>query len=71
MTLNQRQIREHAKFEYSPLGKTFEKQTEKQVNAIKSLNPSNELKWIEGIFLQNLTNEIVELQYIIKKDDLN
>ena len=44
MTLNQRQIREHAKFEYSPLGKTFEKQTEKQVNAIKSLNPSNELK---------------------------
>ena len=71
MTFNQRQITEHAKFEYSPLGKTFEKQTEKQVNAIKSLHPSNELKWIEGIFPQNLMNEIVELQHIIKKDDLN
>ena len=44
MTFNQRQITEHAKFEYSPFGKTFEKQTEKKVNAIKSLHPSNELK---------------------------
>ena len=28
---NQRQIIEHAKFAYSPLGKAFEKQTEKQI----------------------------------------
>ena len=29
---NQRQIIEQAKFAYSPLGKTFEKQTEKQID---------------------------------------
>ena len=33
---NQRKIIEQAKFPYSPLGKAFEKQTEKQVGAIKS-----------------------------------
>ena len=38
---NQRQIREQAKFSYSPLGKAFEKQAEKQVGAIKSLKPYN------------------------------
>ena len=38
---NQRQIREQAKFSYSPLGKAFEKQTERQVGAIKSLKPYN------------------------------
>ena len=38
---NQRQIREQAKFSYSPLGKPFEKQTERQVDAIKSLKPYN------------------------------
>ena len=72
---NQREIIEQAKFAYSPLGKAFEKQTEKQVSAIKSLNPSNKLKRIEGIFPQNLMNdlirnklkEIFELQNIIKK----
>ena len=47
---NQRQITEQAKFAYSPLRKAFEKQTEKQVDAIKSLDPSNKLKQIEGIF---------------------
>ena len=31
---NQRQIIEQAKFAYSPLGKTFEKQTEKQFGTI-------------------------------------
>ena len=40
----QRQIIKQAKFAYSPLGKTFEKQTEKQVGAIKSPEPSNKLK---------------------------
>ena len=33
---NQRQIIEQGKFAYSPLGKTFEKQTEKQIGALKS-----------------------------------
>ena len=38
---NQRQIIEQATFEYSPLKKAFEKQTEKQVGPIKSLGPSS------------------------------
>ena len=76
---NQRQIIEKAKFAYFPLGKAFEKQTEKQIGAIKCIDLSNKLKRIEGIFQQNLMNDliranlkkIVELQGIIKKDDLN
>ena len=79
MSSNQRQIIEHAKFAYSPLGKGFEKQTKTQVGAVKSVDPFNKLKRIDGIFPQNLMNdlirakfkEIVELQDIIKKDDLN
>ena len=55
----QRQIIKQAKFAYSPLGKTFEKQTEKQVGAIKSPEPSNKLKWIEGIFPQNVMNNLI------------
>ena len=50
---NWRQIVEQAKFTYSPLGKALEKQTEKQVGALRSLDFSNkkgELKQIEGIF---------------------
>ena len=50
---NQRQIIEQSTYAYFPLGKAFEKQTEKQFCAIKSLKPSNkkdELKQIEGIF---------------------
>ena len=38
---NQRQIIEKAKFTYSPIGKAFEKQTEKLFGALKSLNCSN------------------------------
>ena len=53
---NKKQIIEQAEFAYSPLGKGFEKQTEKQVDAIKSLETSNKLKQIEGIFQQNLMN---------------
>ena len=71
-----------AKFAYSPLGKAYEEQTEKQVAALKPLDLSNrkcELKQIQSIFLQNLMNdlirvklkEIVNLQDVIKKDDLN
>ena len=69
MPSNQRQIIEQTNFAYSLSRKPFEKQTEKQ----------DELKQIEGIFLKNLMNdlirvklkEIVKLQDIIKKDDLN
>ena len=79
---NWRQIMEQAKFANSSLGKVFEKQTEKQAGALKSLNLSNEkgeLKQIEGIFSQNLMNdlicaklkEIVSLQGIAKTDELN
>ena len=37
----ERKLIEHANFAYSPLGKGFEKQAEKQLGAIKSLNLSN------------------------------
>ena len=75
LSSNQRQIIEQAKFAYSPSRKAFEKQTEKQVGAIKHLNPSNKLKRVEGIFPQNLVNyliraklkEFAKLQEIIKK----
>ena len=53
LSSNWRQIVEQAKFTYSPLGKALEKQTEKQVGALRSLDFSNkkgELKQIEGIF---------------------
>ena len=74
---NQRQIIGQAKFAYSPLAKTFEKQTGKHVDAIKSLDTSNNLKQIEGKSPQNLMDylirtklrEIVELQGFIKYDD--
>ena len=46
MPFNQKQIIEQAKFAYSPLGEAFEKQTEKQVDSIKSLGTSNKLKRI-------------------------
>ena len=58
MPFNQRQIIEQVKFAYSSLGKAFEKQTEKQVYAIKSLDPFNMLKQIEGIIPQNLMNDL-------------
>ena len=41
LTSNQRQIIEQTKFAYSPLRKAFEKPTEKQVEALKSLDLSN------------------------------
>ena len=77
MLSNHRQIIEQAK----PLGKAFEKQTEKQIGAINSLKPSNkkdELKQIKGAFLQNLMNhfvhdklkEDIDLQDIIKTDNV-
>ena len=82
MRSNQRQIIEQAKFPYYPLGKAFEKQTEKQAGALKFVDLSNkkyELKQIEGIFPQNLMNdlvrtrlkEIINLQDIIETDELH
>ena len=79
MSSNQRQIIEQTEFAYSPLEEAFEKQTEQQVVAIKSLDPSNRLKRIEGIFPQKLMNDLIrdklkesiELKDFIKKDDLN
>ena len=64
-------ILEQAKFAYSPLGKAFEKQTEKQVDAIKFLNSSNKLKQIEGIFPQNLMNDLIraKLNEIVELQD--
>ena len=47
------QIIQQATFTHSPLGKAFEKQTEKQFDALKSLslpNEINELKQIKSIF---------------------
>ena len=35
---NQKQITEQVNFAYSPLGEAFEKQAQKQLNAIKSLD---------------------------------
>ena len=82
MPSNQRQIIEQAKFPYYPLGKAFEKQTEKQVCALKFVDFSNKkykLKQIEGIFPQDLMNdlvrarlkEIINLQDITETDELN
>ena len=55
MPSNQRKIikDKQTKFAYSLLGNAFEKETENQVGAIKSLKPSNEkdeLKQIDVIF---------------------
>ena len=65
---NQQQIIEQTKFTYSPLGKAFEKQTKtikdqgkKQVNALKSLKPSDkELTPINDFIPEeNLNPEII------------
>ena len=73
---------EQAKFTYSPLGKALEKQTEKQFDALNSLNLSNktdELKQVEGIFPKNLLNDlniyksrdVIKLKNIIKLIELD
>ena len=45
------------------------KNKQKQVNAIKSLDPSNKLKQIEGIFQQNLINNLIRDK--LKKISMN
>ena len=65
MPSNQKQIIEQSKFAYSHLGKAFEKQTERQVSALKSLDISNKkykLKQIEGIFPQNFMNDLIRVK---------
>ena len=82
LSSNKRQVIKQATFAYSPLGKVLEKQAEKQVSALKSLNTCNkrdDLKQIEGIFPQNLMNdlirdklkEVINLQDIIKTNELH
>ena len=71
-----------AKFTYSPLGEAFEKQTEKQVDIIKSLNLSNKemnKNKLRVYFQGNMLNDslihkwevIIKLQDIIQTDKLN
>ena len=58
---NQKQIIEQAKFTYSPSLKAFKEQAKEHVKAIKNENISdktNELKQIEGIFPQNVSNNL-------------
>ena len=38
------------KFTYSPLGKTFKKQTKKQIDALESLKISNEINKLRAYF---------------------
>ena len=76
---NKTQIIEQGKFSHFLLGKAFERQTEKQVGVIESLeklsNKKDELKQIEGICPHNLMNDLIyaklkeidKLQDIIKK----
>ena len=62
---NQRQIIEQVKFAYDPFGKALKNQTEKHVGALKSLNPYNkkdQLKQAEGIFSQNLMNDLIQVK---------
>ena len=60
----QKQIIEQAKFNYSPLGKAFERQIktmedqrQKQVEALKDLKPENQIKSIKGIFTKENETE--------------
>ena len=69
---NQKEIIEQAKFAYSPLRISFEKQTESQVRAIKSLDSPNKLKQIEGTVPKNLMNDLicVKLKEIVELQDI-
>ena len=67
---NQQQIIEQAKFTYSPLGKTFEKQIktiedqgEKEVKTLKDLKPKEQTKTIEfyNQILEEKIDEIINM----------
>ena len=78
---NRRQIIEKVKFTYSPLANVLEKQTEKQVDAIKSLHFSNKTSELDQLkrFPQNQLNYLIidklkqinQLQSIIKSGKLD
>ena len=71
--------KEQAKFTYSPLGKTFEKQTkttedqrEKNVQALEDLKPKEQIKSIKGNFTEvyesvEIKNEMNEIKEYEKK----
>ena len=63
---------ERAKSAFFPLGKAFEKQTEKQVDAIKSVDPSIKSKLHQEIFPQNLMNDLIraKLKEIVELQDI-
>ena len=74
---NQQQIIEQAKFTYSPLGKSFEKQMKtiqdqgkKQVDALENLGPKEETKPIEGKSNNQSKTTIIFNELINKRKDL-
>ena len=82
---NQKQITEKVKFTYSPLSKTFEKQTktiedqgEKQVDNFKKLELKDQAKSIEGIFprdhesdeIKNELHKIKRYENKVNRDNL-
>ena len=82
LSFNPRQVIKQAKFAYSLLEKALEKQSEKQVDALKPLDLSNqtvELKKIKGIFPKKSVErfdyfqikKITHLQGIIKSNELD
>ena len=63
LSSNQQQIIEHAGFTYSPLGRAFEKQIktnedqgQKEVDALNTLKPNNQLT-IEDVIPKNALND--------------
>ena len=75
-------IIETSKFTYSPFKKALEKQTKKQVDALKFLNVSNKddkflknesifPKYLLNNFIINKALEIAKWQEIIKSDELD
>ena len=54
-----RQMIGQTRFAYFTLGKVFEKQAKKQVDALKSLNLSAQLKQLESIFPQQQLNDLI------------
>ena len=77
---NQQQIIEQAKFTYSPLRKAFEKQIktikdqgEKQVNALKDLEPKAQTKAIKGksnnqSMATNIFNDLIKKRKTIMNE---
>ena len=85
LPFNQQQVIEQAKFTYSPLGKTFEKQPktiedqgEKQVKSLGDLKLKKQIKSIKGIFpeghksvkIKNEINRIKEYEKTINRDNM-